>query len=176
MQPRHRPQPHPRELLAALALSVSRDACPPGFGRPPKKRREKWWGRGQPRPQAAQTTPAWERGFGGPSPLGMPPSPSSPSGAAALDLRPSVNTENKTVWPSLTQWGPPSQSPQGSRQSGGDQGSFKPRLPGCPSPGLAGPGRKGPGLWLRRPSPAHPRGGGEGNGQGTRGSLSPAGA
>lgn len=36
------------------------------------------------------------------------------------------------------------QSPQGSRQRGGGQGSSKLRLPRCPSPGQAGPGRKGP--------------------------------
>ena len=154
MEPRHRPQSHPRELLAELALSVSRDACPPGFGRPPKKRREKWWGGGQPRPQAVQTTPAWGRGFGGPSPLVMLPSPSSPSGAAALDLRPSVNTENKTVWPSLTQWGPPSQSPQGSRQSRGGQGSFKPRLPAAHPQGWLGWGGRAPAPAQAQPCPS----------------------
>lgn len=127
----------------------------------PQRKGEKNGGAGvsQDHRQCRQLQPGRED-LGGPSPLGMPPSPSSPSGAAALDLRPSVNTENKTVWPSLTQWGPRSQSPQGSRQSGGDQGSFKPRLPGCPSPGLAGPGLQAqpcPSSWWGRGKQAgHP--------------------
>lgn len=114
----------------------------------PQRKGEKNGGAGvsQDHRQCRQLQPGRED-LGGPSPLGMPPSPSSPSGAAALDLRPSVNTENKTVWPSLTQWGPRSQSPQGSRQSGGDQGSFISRdSPAAHPQGWLGPGCAGPAL------------------------------
>lgn len=122
--------------------------------------------RGQPRPPAVQTTPAWERGSGGQVPQEGSP-PTSPSGAAALDFRPSVNTHRE-------QNGPAQPDTMGATTTGSPGTQAEQRVArSCRSPHS----RTHPQDWLGPGqailAPTHPRDGGGGTGQGTCGSLSP---